>query len=78
MNYYYKSHLCTFFIIQRSGRSELWVKDRSGSENMLGTYPSAVSAADDVYMCATGFDHWDDQMTVESPADLSEWIRFSR
>ncbi|MDR2891574.1 MAG: hypothetical protein LBV80_00585 [Deltaproteobacteria bacterium] len=41
----------------------------------LGNYVSAESAADDVFMCATGCWEWDEQGSVSHPCDLGEWTR---
>ena len=75
--YYYKTNICTFYIIPTRGGAELWVGDTT-QEDSLGWYANATMAADDVFMCATGFDDWDDQLTVKDPMDLSFWTKLSQ
>ena len=68
MRWTYRTRIGTFWIKLRSdGRFVLGI-----DEEALGSYVSAVQAADDVYMCATGHHEWDRQGTVTSPTDLSE------
>lgn len=43
------------------------------NDEFLGAYDSPESAADDVYMCATGYPSWDDQLIVEEPQGLGCW-----
>ena len=33
------------------------------------------TTTDTPFICATGFDDWDDQLSVDSPIDLTEWIK---
>jgi hypothetical protein len=71
MIYSYKSKFGTFSIRpdpQQPGRWRLYIDDL-----WLGSYVAPAQAADDVYMCETGFDAWDDQLTVMHPTDLGEW-----
>lgn len=42
-------------------------------DELLGSYINPEQAADDVYMCATGYWDWDQQLTVMEPESLSEW-----
>ncbi len=75
MKYMYKSKICTFFIIPNdSDRYDLWVKEKSDAEYKLGSYSTPFSAADDVYMCETGYHPWDNQLCVDEPASLEDWI----
>lgn len=76
MKYFYKTDFGTFFIIPSPDGVELWIKELSGSEEKLGDYPSADMAADDVYMCATGYTDWDLQCDVDEPSELGEWTTF--
>lgn len=65
----YNSKVGTFKIKQRpDGRFSLHVGDE-----YLGSYISPQQAADDVFMCATGYWPWDRQLMVDHPEDLSEW-----
>ncbi|RMH16911.1 MAG: hypothetical protein D6698_09005 [Gammaproteobacteria bacterium] len=67
--YQYKSPLGLFLIKpQTSGRWGLWFKGE-----LLGSYHSAMAAADDVYMQATGDYAWDTLKGVRIPMDISEW-----
>lgn len=76
MKYFYKTKFGTFFILPDINNGcSLWIKDNNADEYKLGWYPSAIMAADDVYMCATGFENWDDQLDVDDPIDLSEWTK---
>lgn len=75
MKYFYKTKFGTFFIIPSYDGVELWIKEPSGSEERLGSYPNADMAADDVYMCATGYTDWDLQIDVDEPCDLEEWSK---
>jgi hypothetical protein len=67
--YQYKSPIGRFLIqLQDDGRWGLWFKD-----NLLGSYHSAMSAADDVYTQTTGDDDWDTLEGVDVPTDIQEW-----
>lgn len=67
--YQYKSPAGLFLIKpQANGRWGLWFKD-----DLLGSYHSAMAAADDVYMQATGDYDWDSLDGVDIPTDISEW-----
>lgn len=67
--YYYRSPIGCFVIkSQTNGRWGLWLKD-----NLLGSYHSAMAAADDVYMQATGDYEWDEMNGIDIPTDISEW-----
>ena len=70
MNYYFQTNLGLFTIKSlEDGRFGLYE-----NTNLLGSYHSAESAADDVYMCATGWNEWDEQESVDEPESLSEWM----
>ena len=64
----YRTSVGTFSIRPCNGGFNLWINDEN-----LGHYTSAIAAADDVYMCATGHWPWDQRMIVDQPTDLSEW-----
>jgi hypothetical protein len=67
--YRYKSPIGTFTIKpQADGRWGLWFQD-----DKLGSYQSAVAAADDVYCRATGNYDWDSRDEVDVPTDVGEW-----
>lgn len=67
--YQYKSPIGLFLIKpQTNGRWGLWFKD-----DLLGSYHSAMAAADDVYMQVTGDYDWDSLDGVDIPTDISEW-----
>ncbi|MBN1545731.1 MAG: hypothetical protein JW902_03635 [Syntrophaceae bacterium] len=71
MIYFYRTAIGTFAIRpDRNCRGNycLWIDDEK-----LGSYLSPEHAARAVYVCATGWPLWDDQQTVDHPADLSEW-----
>lgn len=76
MKYFYKTQFGTFFIIPSSGGVDLWIKESSDSEEKLGHYYNAQMAADDVYMCATGYSDWDLQCDVDEPSGLDDWNVF--
>jgi hypothetical protein len=70
MHWIYKSNVGTFWIKpDHNNRFILGIND-----DALGSYLNPIQAADDVYMCATGYWEWDKQLTVNCPTDLSEWI----
>lgn len=47
-------------------------------DTIYGHYNSAIAAADDVYMHATGCFEWDDlDGTVDAPTDIYEWQRIN-
>ena len=67
--YQYRSPIGRFLIKpQPNGRWGLWFKD-----DLLGSYHSAMAAADDVCMQATGDYDWDSLDGVDIPTDISEW-----
>jgi hypothetical protein len=69
MVWVYKSKRGSFSIRRlQNGRFGLYVGDE-----MLGSYHTPEAAADDVFMCVTGHDPWDNQLTVDYPADLGDW-----
>ena len=72
MDYIYNTEFGTFKISKNSydGRCSLHINDEC-----LGSYQTPQQAADDVFMCATGFDDWDDQICVDNPIDLTEWTK---
>ena len=53
---------------QANGRWGLWFKN-----DLLGSYHSAMAAADDVNTQATGDYDWDSLDGVDIPTDISEW-----
>ena len=67
MNYVFRSPVGTFRIVPYQDRVQLWI-----SYDVVGVYPSAVAAADDVYVHVTGYDRWDSS-NYEAPPDVSEW-----
>lgn len=72
--YQYKSPTGLFLIkLQVNGRWGLWFKD-----DLLGSYHSAMAAADDVYMQVTGDYDWDSLDGVDIPTDISEWEVIAR
>ncbi len=68
MYWTYKTNVGTFWIKPDGNRVTLGIDDEA-----LGSYLNAIQAADDVYMCATGWWDWDKHLTVYEPVDLSEW-----
>jgi len=67
--YQYRSSIGRFLIKpQANGCWGLGFKD-----DLLGSYHSALAAADDVYMQATGDYDWDSRDGVDIPTDISEW-----
>jgi hypothetical protein len=76
MLYTYKSDVGVFAISpdpQQTGRWRLYIGDL-----WLGSYKTPWLAADDVYMCQTGYDDWDKKITVRHPEDLGEWQAVKR
>jgi len=72
--YQYKSPIGRFLIKpQANSRWGLWFKD-----DLLGSYHSAMAAADDVYMQTTGDYDWDSLDGVAIPTDISEWEVIAR
>ena len=69
--FYYRSDVGVLRIVPGRGAWDLWINDV-----LLGHYASPAMAADDVYLCATGWDDWDSKGDVDEPCDLSEWERF--
>ena len=53
---------------QENGRWGLWFND-----DLLGSYLSAMAAADDVYTQVTGDYDWDSLDGVDIPTDIHEW-----
>ena len=45
------------------------------NDEALGSYQNPQAAADDVYLCVTGYWPWDKLSSVDQPTDLSEWDR---
>jgi hypothetical protein len=45
----------------------------NGDWELLGSYSTAVAAADDVFTQHTGYSEWDDPGRSDSPTDLGEW-----
>ena len=77
----YRTDVGTFRIIVRpeDGRFLLQVIDSTGEVETFGSYHRPEAAADDVFMCSTGFSAWDRRRTVDQPTDLSDWEpRYSR
>ena len=76
MKYSYETKFGTFEILPdiNNGYS-LWIKDNDNKECRLGWYPEAFMAADDVFICQTGFVDWDNQLEVEDPTDLEVWTK---
>lgn len=69
--WWYKTEVGIFKIIKNKfGYYDLWIDDE-----ILGSYHSPWSAADDVYLQSTGHYEWDDLDPVTDPTDLSEWNR---
>jgi hypothetical protein len=65
----YSAAGCRLLIAPRKdGRFDLLINDE-----VVGSYNSAVAAADDVFTCATGNQEWDKQGTVVQPTDIHEW-----
>jgi hypothetical protein len=72
--YQYQSPIGCFKIVaQANGRWGLWFKD-----DLLGSYSSAVAAADDVYTQATGNSRWDSLKGISIPTDVYEWEVITR
>ncbi len=70
MKYIYKTRIGTFSILMQSGgRWGLWIND-----DLLGSYQSPESAANNVYTQTTGYYEWDSLDPVIEPCDLSEWV----
>lgn len=68
--YVYRSPIGIFSIRVLNGRYALCFSD-----DVLGYYNSAISAADDVYTHTTGHDKWDslDCQVNDVPTDIYEW-----
>lgn len=66
----YKSPVGTFWIKPFNGRFLLGIDGEQ-----LGSYHSAVAAADDVYVHVTGCNEWDelDDQVSAAPTDIYEW-----
>ena len=66
--YQYMSPIGCFLIKpQANSRWGLWLKDE-----LLGSYHSALAAADDVYTQATGDYDWDSLDCVDIPTEIYE------
>lgn len=71
--YIYKSPVGVFWIKLHNGRFVLGIDNQ-----MLGSYNSAVAAADDVYTFSTGCFKWDKHCAdidyqLNVPTDIYEW-----
>lgn len=67
--YIFHSRVGTFSIARNYDGYRLTVNNMD-----LGTYPSAVAAADDVYMHVTGYWPWDKlDGKADAPSDIYEW-----
>jgi len=67
--YLYRSPIGRFLIkLQTNNRWDLWFKD-----DLLGSYHSAMAAADDVYMQSTGNYDCDSLDGIDIPTDIHEW-----
>lgn len=68
--WYYKSPIGLMKIYKNtSGRYSLQING-----TVYGSYNSAIAAADDVYMFATGCYQWDSlDGTLNPPTDICEW-----
>lgn len=68
----YKSPIGMMYIRHNHGRYNLEINGM-----VYGTYPSAVSAADDVFTFTTGCDEWDlregGKYSNNTPTDIHEW-----
>ena len=65
----FKSRAGTFKISQlSSGRTGLWVDNE-----LLGSYHSPHSAAQEVFECTTGHEPWDENIEVDFPSELDDW-----
>jgi len=72
--YQYISPIGRFVIKpQDNGRWGLWFSD-----DLLGSYQSAMAAADDVYTQATGNFGWDSLDGIDIPTDIYEWEMVTR
>jgi hypothetical protein len=70
--YHWRTRAGIFTITAQPGMPDrVWL---CFNDNALGSYASAVMAADDVYMKATGESDWD-MSNEDGPMDLSEWHR---
>lgn len=67
--YQYRSPIGRFLIkLHTKDRWDLWLRDE-----LLGSYHSAVAAADDVYTQTTGDYDWDSLQGADIPTDIYEW-----
>lgn len=65
----YKSPVGEFKVIKDHSAFNLYLGD-----NCLGSYESAIGAADDVYLQHTGYTPWDSLEGVQdAPTDIYEW-----
>ena len=73
MKWIYNTDVGTFWIKpNQNGRYTLGINSEA-----LGSYNDPVMAADDVYMCATGYWPWDKKLMVYNPTDITEWTQLS-
>ncbi len=69
MIYFFRTEVGTFKITQnRIGRFELQI-----NEVVIRSFPSPDDAADNVYLQSTGWDEWDELLSIDEPVELSEW-----
>ena len=67
--YIYNSPIGRFLIRPQSNDYwDLWFED-----DVLGSYGSAMAAADDVYLQVTGHYEWDSLKNIDIPTDVDEW-----
>ncbi len=71
---YYFESAAGLFSIRPTTNQPVRYALRLGDE-LLGSYHSPRSAADDVYVQSTGSIKWDGLRGVDMPTDLSEWER---
>lgn len=68
----YETKIGTFTIkTSPMGGYDLWIDSLN-----LGHYVSPGSAADDVFVQATGWHEWDGNHDIDPPVDLGAWARF--
>jgi len=71
MHFFYRTRFGVFSI--RPAANGRWTL--AMDSDALGSYATPESAADDVFVCATGHDTWDAQGSVNEPESLAEWER---
>lgn len=71
--WYYKTPVCTFWIrFDPPGRGGFLL----GADDVeLARYFSPEAAADDVFLCRTGFPPWDASDPADRPDSLTDWTR---